>query len=264
MSNDTAAEENAKSSTLVQESLDNTIDVASNSQKHKIYFWHKWAWKPENAEEDIQNFNEITEGEVSIREVLRDFDSKIVGKKLLFSDVRPENDSVKRWINEIISMYPDIKNNIVEDLLNTFRASLGSRSREKFTYIVGLLLLNDTLLLIHCKKDRSLAQWDETIHPANIILSRKNVLRAAIIKNEDGKYTFSAFEQKRSWSKGHAQFWGIEPEDVNWESLGHINLFVQLTTFPYLIQLPIEAEDLKALIDSGSITSTGHIRIGRD
>ena len=102
------------------------------------------------------------------------------------------------------------------------------------------------------------------IHPANIILSRKNVLRAAAIKNEDGKFTFAAFEQNRSWSKGHAQFWGIEPEEVNWESLGHIILFVELTTFNYPIQLPIESNDLKTLIDEGQITTTGNIRIGSE
>ena len=75
---------------------------------------------------------------------------------------------------------------------------------------------------------------------------------------------FSAFEQNLSWSKGHAQFWGIEPEEVNWESLGHIILFVELTTFNYPIQLPIESNDLKTLIDKGQITTTGNIRIGRE
>lgn len=263
MSNDAATEEDAKSTTLVQQLLVKG-DVVSTVKKQKIHFWHKWAWKPETAEEDQLNYNEIKEGAVSIREVLREFDLKIIGKKLLFSDIRPDNDSVKRWINEIMLAYPGFNNNIVEDLLNTFRTSLGTRSREKYAYIVGLLLLDDTLLLLHCKKDKSLAQWDEMIHPANIILSRKNVLRTAIIRNEDGKLTFSAFEQSRSWSKGHAQFWGIEPDDVNWDSLGHIVLFVELTTFNYPLQLPIEADELKELIDNEKITSTGDIRIGRE
>ena len=149
MSNDATTEENVKSSIQVQQNLGDSEDVVSPHKKQKIYFWHKWAWKPETSEEDRLNFNGINEGEVSIREVLREFESKIMGKKLLFSEIRPDNDSVTRWINEIISAYPKIKDNVVEDLLNTFRASLGSRSREKYTYIVGLLLLNDTLLLIH-------------------------------------------------------------------------------------------------------------------
>jgi hypothetical protein len=238
--------------------------VAQGIKKQKIYFWQKLALKPDSDEEDILSFYEIIEDDISIREVLREFDSKIIGKKLSFSNVYPENASVKKWIHQIRSSYPERKDEVVSYLLDTFRTSLFPRSKERYRNIVGLLLLNDTLLLLHSKRDRSLAQWNDDIHSANIILYRKNVLRAAILKDEDGKLTFSAFEHNRNWSKGHAAFWGIEPEEVSWDSLGHIILFVKLSVFPYPLQLPMETNELKELIESGEISHTGHIKIGRE
>jgi len=240
-------------------------EVAPLANKQKIYFWQKWALPPETAEEDKLTFFEIKEADISIREVLREFESKTIGKKLLFSEVPArKNTSVKKWIKQIIDSYPERNDDVVENLLDTFRASLFPRSKERYQQIVGLLLLHDVLLLIHSKKDRSLAQWNQDIHPVNLILYRKNVLRAAIIRNEKGKVTFSAFEHNRNWSKGHAEFWGIAPEDISWDQLGHITLFVELPAFDYSIQLAIESEELESMISKRLISPAGSIRIGKE
>ncbi|VVB63677.1 Uncharacterised protein [uncultured archaeon] len=246
-----------------EQTKDSALSPNSKLKSHKIYFWEKWAYKPEDEEYDKLNFYEIEDEDLSIREVIREFESKTIGKKLLFSDVSTKNPSVKKWVNAIRDRYPERNDEDVEDLLNTFRDALYARSREKFKNIVGLLLLNDLLLLVHCKKDRSLAEWKDKIYSANLIFHPKNVLRAAIIKKDDEKTMFSAFEYSRKWSKGHAEFWGIEPEDVSWDSLGSISLTIQLPFFDYLIQLPIESEQLELMIKDKMISPTGDIIIGR-
>ena len=242
----------------------NTSRVQIEGPKKSIlYFWEKWALKPEDEKDDKISFHKVDD-DPTIREVIRNLESKIIGKKLLFSEVSPKNPSVKKWINIIREKYPVRDDNVVEDLLNTFRESLYPRSKERNRLIVGIILLNDVILLVHCKKDPSLAEWQDKIYSVKLILHPKNVLRVAIIRNEDGKTTFSAFEYSRRWSKGHAEFWGIEPEDVSWESLGNISLTVELAGFPYPLNLPVETEQLDEMIANRDISPTGKIRIGRE
>ena len=262
---DDATDKDAGSHGSSQYSLDVSEEVKPIPRKQEIFFWEKWALEPETEDEDKCICYEVKEDDISIREVLREFENKPLGKKLLFSDVPiRKNPSVRKWIAQIISSYPNRRDDVVEDLLNAFRVSLGPRSRERYKYIVGLLLLKDVLLLIHSKKDRSLAQWEGNIYPVHLILYKKNALRAAIIKNENGITTFSAFEHNRYWSKGHAEFWGIEPEDVGWETLGNIILYVELNTFDYPMQLPIEPEILDLMIRNSTISPTGFINIGKE
>jgi hypothetical protein len=233
----------------------------------KIYFWEKLAYKPEEEEKDKLNFYVVGEEDSDtsdIREVIRNLEGKILGKKLLFSDVKPQNSSVKGWINSIMLKYPKLDKKSAEDLLNTFRAALYPRSREKHKFIVGLLLLKDVLILAHCTKDASLAEFEDKIYSVKLILHQKNVIRAAIIKNENGKITFSAFERNKRWTKGHAEFWGIEPEEVSWESLGNIILVIGVEGFPYPVQLPVESEQLNIMIRNQEISPTGKIKIGRE
>jgi hypothetical protein len=246
-----------------EDSISISKDQIRHSKKGKLYFWEKWALKPKDEKEDKISFYEV-EDDPTIREVIRNFESKILGRKLLFSEVSPKNSSVKKWIDIIRESYPERKDEVIEDLLNTFRGSLYPRSKEKYRLIVGILLLNDVMLVAHCKKDPSLAEWEDKIYSVKLILHPKNVLRVAIIRNENGKTTFSAFEYNRKWSKGHAEFWGIEPEDVSWESLGSIFLTVELNGFPYSIQLPIESEQLDEMVKNRSLSPTGKIRIGRE
>ena len=231
--------------------------------QNPIYFWEKSVLKQEDENKDKLNFYIIAE-DPSIREVIRNLESKIIEKEILFTEISPKISVTKKWINDIRNSYPEQKNDIVENLLDTFRGSLYPRSKERYRLIVGLLLLRDTILLVHCKKDPSLAEMKDNIYSVNLILHPKNVLRAAIIKNEDGKTTFSAFEFSRKWSKGHAEFWGIDPEDVSWESLGNIVLIIEFESFSLPVQLAIETENLDEMIKNNDITTTGKIKIGRE
>jgi len=229
----------------------------------KIYFWSKFATKPEEEDEDRLTFNEVEEDQ-SIREVVRSLENKIIGNKRDFRDIKPDNPSVKKWIERIIKLYPNKDDNVVEDIINEFRSVLYTRSKEKEKFIVGILQLNDVLVIVHCRKDPSLAELKDKLYSVRTILHPKNIIRADIIKNEDGKLTLSAFEYSRKFSVGHAKFWGIEPEDIGWESLGSITLNVEMEAFSLPFQIPIETEQLKEMIDQKNISPTGKIRIGRE
>lgn len=228
----------------------------------KIIFWEKWALQPEDPKDDLVRCFKIKE-DPKIREVLREFESKNILKILDFDDVNPQNSSVKKWILKIFNSYPDVDENLIDDLINTFRFSLYPRSKKRYDYIVGILLLYDTLVLLHSKKMISLVESDERIFPAEEILSAKNVLRAAVIKDEDGKKVFSAFEHNRRWSRGHADFWQIRPDDVNWEALGTFVLYIDMEGFDLPIALPLDPEHLDKLAETSVLTATGKIRLGR-
>lgn len=230
----------------------------------KIYFWCKPASKPEGDEDKLIFYN--VEEEQSIREVIRGLENKIIGNKKVFSEISPVNPSVKRWVETIMKSYPNREKYIreVEDLINTFRSVLQTKSKEKEKFIVGVLQLRDVLLLVHCRKDPSLAEVKEKLYSVKTILHPKNILRADIIKNEDGVLTLTAFEYSRKLSKGHAEFWGLEPEDVGWESLGDVILNVELETFSFPLQIPVEIEQLSEMINNRIISPMGKIKIGRE
>jgi len=231
-------------------------------EKQPIFYCEKYALKPDTDKEDkikISTFDDDS----NIREVFRDLEGKIIGKRLLFSDVNPQNPSVKKWINHLMENYLALQEDTVEDLINTFREALYSRSKEKFRIIVGIFLLKDAVLLIHSKKDPAIAEWEGTINSVKLILHPKNILRVAIIKEENGTVFFSAFEYSKKWSRGHAEFWKIDPEDVSWDSLGNIVLRIEVEGFDHGMQMQIESEDLDAMIKDDHISPSGNIKIGK-
>ena len=231
----------------------------------KIYFWYKSAAKPESEDEDKFFFYEVEE-EQSIRELVRVLDSKIIGNRINFSEIHPDNPSIKRWIKTIIREYPQHENYArdVEDLVNTYRSALQTKSKEKEKFVVGVLQLRDVLLLVHCKKDPSLAEVRDKLYSVRTVLHPKNILRADIIKNEDGVLTLGAFEYNRKFSKGHAEFWGLDPEDVGWESLGDILLTVELESFSFPLQILLNIEQLQEMFNENKISPMGRIKIGRE
>lgn len=232
------------------------------NENYPIFYCEKYASKPDNDDEDVLKLNQF-EDDPNIREVLRDLESKIIGKRILFSEIKPDNPSVKKWINSLIENYPNLQQDTVEDLINTFRDALYSRSKEKNRIIVGFFQLRDMILLIHSKKDPAIAEWDGNVNSVKLILHPKNILRVAIIKKEEGLYYFSAYEYSRKFSRGHAEFWGIKFDDILWDSLGSIVLNIQLEDFDLPVQIAIDTEELDQMIVIGSISPSGKIRIGR-
>ncbi|USN45314.1 MAG: hypothetical protein H6502_04635 [Candidatus Woesearchaeota archaeon] len=229
----------------------------------KIYFWEKLANQPEKESEDTLLFNEVEEDK-SIRELIRSLEDKIIGKKRNLKDLNPENPSIKKWLNTVFSNYPEKKESEVEDIINEYRAVLNSRSREKEKFILAVLQLNDVIAIVHCKKGPSLAELEDKVISVQTILHSKNIVRADIIKKEDGILKLLAYEQSRKFSKGHAKFWGIDIEDIGWESLGNICLNIELDAISIPIQINLDNDQLKNMIDEQKISPSGKINLGKE
>jgi len=224
-----------------------------------IFFWEKTV--KFSKDEDDCAFYRIKEKR-EIREIIRNLENKILGKVRNFSEITPENPSIKTWIINLIDAYPKRSDSLADDLINLYRAKLKTKSREE-KFIIGLLQLRDLVVLIHSKKDLSLAQVEDRIEVVRTVLSTKNILRADIVKKDRGNITLSAFASSRSWSKGHASLWGIDPEDIGWDSLGEITAIIQVESFPPPLQMSREAEELQEMINTGDISATGDISVGR-
>lgn len=231
--------------------------------KHKIYYWEKFAFKPKSLADDRLIFHEI-EPDAELRQVIRNLEKRIIGKKISFEEITPSNSSVKRKLRRVRAEYPNKDNDIIEDLIDTYRSSLKTRSKEKIKAIVSILLLPDYIIIVNAKKDPSLAELDDKIRTVKIILHPKNVLRADIIKNTNEGLIFSSFSYSKKWTKGHAEFWGIDPDYISWENLGNISFKIELNNYQYTIQQPLESSDIDNLISNKKLTSTGKIKIGRE
>jgi len=232
----------------------------------EIYYWEKFAFNPKKEKRDKKDtfeFYEITE-DPNIRELIRNLESKFIGKRYNFLELEPKNESIKEWVLDLFRTYPQVDNKIVEYILNTFRADFPPRSKEKYKFVVGILLLEDYFILLHCKKDPSLAQLEDKVYLVKLILHQNNVIRADIIRKDNGNFIFSAFERSRKFSKAHADFWQIEPEGIGWESLGDITLIISLDSFHYPISLPLNTNEIDEMFKNGDISPSGKINIGRE
>lgn len=229
----------------------------------KIYLWGKNANIPDNESTDKLSFN-VVEEDNSIRDIVRCLEEKIIGKKRLLSELNPANPSIKKWIIDIINKYPEKDESRIDDLINEFRAVLNSRSIEKEKYIISILQLSDVFIIAHCKKGPSLAEIEDKVISVQTILHPKNIVRADIIKKEDGILKLLAFEQSRKFSKGHASFWGIEIEDIGWDLLGNICLNIELSSTQFPLQMNLDNDDLKTMIDEKKISPSGKINLGKE
>jgi hypothetical protein len=229
----------------------------------KIFFWEKLAKLPEEGDTEKILFNEVEEDE-SIRELIRSLEEKSISKKINFSEIKPENSSVKNFILEIIKSYPKGNQKEVEYLIDAYRAGLITRSKEEGKFIVGVLQLKDVLVIAHCKKDPSLAEIKDKMYSVKTVLHPKNIIRADIIEKKEGVFYFSAFEYSYKFSKSHAKFWSIEPEDVGWESLGKITFIIESETIDFPLQVSIDPEGIRELFNSKKISPFGKIELGRE
>ncbi len=227
----------------------------------KIYFFQKAANRPDHEGDDCLIRDEIAV-DPKIHTLIEFFESRALGERRAFDEVRPRIAGVKKWILEILSDPGYHRESRIEDLIDAFRSHLSTTSRAKDRNIVGVLLLNNTILLVHCKKAPSLVETPEGIITAQQILSSENVLRAVIIKNIDAKLFFSAYEKSARWSMGHARFWGIDPRQVTWDQIGEISLTVEIEGFAVPVQVPLEPRDLDELIRTGRIAAGGEIVMG--
>lgn len=226
------------------------------------HFCEKNAKQPDDIKEDKFRCYKIEE-DPNIREVVRNLEAKHIGKRIPLSETKPNNSSVTKWIRNILNNFPNLEEGDADDLLNSFRAELSTRSLEKEKG-VGILLLKDLLFLAHFSVEPSLAKHDDQAYAVKLLLNPKNIYRAIIVRLDSGAFTVSAYEYNRKLTKGLAEFLGIEPEGISWDSTGTIVLEIQLERFSLPVNLPIETDDIKGLFDDKTISPTGVIKIGEE
>ncbi len=202
----------------------------------------------ENIEDTPQSYNIKYDNE--LKDFLRNLDSHIMGESIPFANITPNNTSIPIWINNIKTDYPQVDLRDIDDLLNTFRESLNSSSKQS-KYNVCLLILKNTIILYHNNDLKNLTNF-------------QTIFRAGIIKKVNNRVIFSAYEKNRKWSKGHANFWGIQLENVEWSNLSDIILTIKLEDFKYPLQLPVENTQIKDMILEENIKSNGTIQLGQE
>ena len=60
-----------------EKSINVSKDQIGESKKVKLFFWEKWALRPEDEKEDKISFYKVDD-DPTIREVIRDLESKII------------------------------------------------------------------------------------------------------------------------------------------------------------------------------------------
>lgn len=228
------------------------------------YFWEKKAERPEFGF-DKPTFYEL-EDDPKLRDVINILESKLLGKKVKLNELKPSNPSVIKWIISIFERYPHRCDDTVDDLLNEWRSRLYTKAKEKEKFIVGLLQLEDVIVLAHCKKDPSLVELENRIFVVVRTLDQQNVKRAVIIRKVENDFIVAAYEYSKVLSKGLAEFLGIEPEYISWESVGSVTFFVELESvkLPVPILLDAEISNIDQLIKEGIISPNGEVKIGRE
>ena len=119
-------------------------------------------------------------------------------------------------------------------------------------------------MISHSKTDYSLGRVNNSLTSVNLVLYYKTVMRTDFIEKKDQLFSFSSYVYNRSWSKGHAKFWGIDEEDVHWNELGEIKLYVNLENYGMPIILPLETNKFDIMINDKTITPLGRLKIGLD
>ena len=228
------------------------------------YFWEKEAARQSPGSHDEPKTYRILD-DARLRKLISDLESRTLGKKIAFSDVKPADTSVIKWVQRIVDSYPRLKEDTIDDLLSNFRGKLKTSSKEKKKFIVGILLLKGLLLIIHSRIDPGLFRGKDgkkELYTADLILHPKSVLRAALIDFNEGEIKLSAYEYDRSMSKGHAEFWGMEPKDVRWEQAGTVRLIYQVNPSGQEFERCAEFDEIENLFESGELSPNGEGRIG--
>lgn len=239
-----------------------THSLAQLSGCKRIFLWKKPAVHGDNevlVEPVILDDDSVAQP--NFRRVLQQLGPRKGDKEIPFTGVKGKYPNIIRLINRIIGSYPEPDNEAVDGLIDYYRESLRTRSKEVDKHIVVVILLDDTFLIAHCKKDLAIAEWQNKVEAVDQLLSPDNVIRAGVIKHSKDAITFYAYEKYSTMRKGHADFWGILVDRVNWGLPGEFALNVELDDFGYPLQVPADTERLKEFVDEGIVSQDGTIKI---
>ncbi|MDD4594937.1 MAG: hypothetical protein PHY33_07480, partial [Methanobacteriaceae archaeon] len=202
----------------------NTLIEKENNNVEQVLLYSKPA-KYEETQEDNPK-KTVLKLDSELKDFLKKLSEHTLGENIPFINITPNNTSIKTWISNLKNTYPQPYPRDVNDLLNTFRESLNSSSKQS-KYNVCLILYKDLIILYHTKQTENLLDYD-------------SIFRAGIIKTINNRILFSSYEKNRKWSKGHAKFWGIHLENLKWSNISDIILQIKLENFQYPLHLPLE------------------------
>jgi len=242
------------------EGLDSQLSSDTHTVRPHTLYWQKWAYHTKDERDDLKTLK--LEDTHPIRDVIFNFEKKRIKIEKNFKDLNPPNSRITKWIEKSLFSYPDVDPEIIENIIDTFRSNLKSRSKEHHKNIVIVIILENLFLIAHCKSNIGIVEANEKVFFANELLNSNNVHRAGIIKNNNGFLSFSAYEKTKKWSKGHAEFWGIEPDEISWDQLGSMYLHVSLEHFSLKIQIPIDLDQFRELMRNKKIEPSGSIFLG--
>jgi len=215
--------------------------------------------KCEDGNDELKHYS--IKDDPDIREVIRNLESKHIGKRIPLSETTPSNPSIIKWMRALLSASNSPNPEIAEDLLNEFRSELSTRSKEKDKG-VGLLVLKDLIFIAHFQSEPSLAKVKDRAYSVKLLLNPKNIYRAVIVKVENGAHILSAYEYNKKLTRGLADFLGIEPEDISWDTTGSITLYFELDGFDLPLHIEVDSEQLDDLVKRRLILPTGTIKTG--
>ncbi|MHA1252738.1 MAG: hypothetical protein ACTSRP_22315 [Candidatus Helarchaeota archaeon] len=228
------------------------------------YIWIKDV-NYKNIKEDIIYSYHIKDMKI-IQKVIDNLKKKKLGKKVSEDDLNPKNPSFIKWINLIFENLDRLEKieNTIEDIINEFRSFLRTRSKELGKYIVGLLVLNYSIIIFHCKKIESIAQVDQIIKGVDRLLDPQNVYRAIVIEKTDRCNYYYFFEHNHKLSRALANIFGIDYELIGFDILGTFKLVLNLenTNSPFKFLLPLNLEDFDLLFENNEITRDGQFKLG--
>jgi hypothetical protein len=251
----------SSSEPVTGESVD-THSLAHPSDCKRIFLWKKPAVPGDNEVLAVPVILDDDPGAYpNFRRVIQQLGPHKEDKEMPFTDLKGKYPNIIRLIKRIMGSYPEPDNEAVDGLIEYYRESLRTRSKEADKHIVVVILLDDTFLIAHCKKDFAIAEWQQKVQAVDQLLSPDNVIRAGIIRHEKEATIFYPYEKYSTMRKGHADFWGIMADSINWGLPGEFALNVDVEDFGYPIQVPADSDRLKEMVQEGTVAQDGTIKI---
>jgi len=228
-----------------------------------VCFWEKPASAPEPGVHDLPKLYRIKDNP-TLRSLIRELKERTFVKRIPLKTIRPSDTSTIKHINCIRGSLPKLDSDHIDDLLSSFRGRLRTRSKKRGEFIVGALLFDGGLLLIHSRIDPALFRGRQgRMYTADLVLHPRNLIRADLLEFAQSETFLYAYEYDRRFAKGHADFWGIRPRDVQWEWTDTIRFYYLVGSPEIELIRPASFDEVETMIQNGEITPSGEVHIGK-
>lgn len=238
--------------------------IPESAEDGFAYFWEKEASSPEPGKHDRPKLYRI-EDNTHLRLLVRDLRHRTFVSKIPLTTINPQDTSIIKWISLIRNSFPKLEHDAIDDLITNYRGKLKTSSKKHGKFIIGALLIERILILVHSRIDPGLIRGDKgdmKMYTADLVLHPKSVIRADLLDFGEDEMLLSPYEYDRTYSKGHAEFWGIRPRDVYWEHTDSIRFVYSLDSEEGEVIRPASFDEVGRMLESGELSTTGEARWG--